>query len=33
MLSEQPWRRPTIVVVGTTEPEHDPDIEIIVARG
>ncbi len=31
MLREQPWRRATIVVAGTTDLDHDPDAEIVVA--
>jgi hypothetical protein len=31
MLREQPWRRATVVVAGTTELEHDPDTELVVA--
>jgi len=31
MLREQPWRRATVVVAGTTELEHDPDTEVVVA--
>ena len=31
MLREQPWRRATIVVAGTTDLDHDPDGEIVVA--
>jgi hypothetical protein len=28
---EQPWRRATVVVAGTSELPHDPDTEIVVA--
>ena len=31
MLREQPWHKATIVVAGTTELDHDPDAEIVVA--
>jgi hypothetical protein len=31
MLREQPWHRATIVVAGTTDLDHDPDSEIVVA--
>lgn len=31
MLREQPWQKATIVVAGTTELDHDPDAEIVVA--
>lgn len=31
MLREQPWNRATIVVAGTSDLEHDPDTEIVVA--
>ena len=31
MLREQPWKKATIVVAGTTELDHDPDAEIVVA--
>jgi hypothetical protein len=31
MLREQPWRKATIVVAGTTELRHDPDTEIVIA--
>ncbi len=31
MLREQPWRRATVVVAGTTELDHDPDTEVVVA--
>jgi uridine kinase len=31
MLREQPWRKATIVVAGTTELPHDPDTEIVIA--
>ena len=31
MLREQPWQKATIVVAGTTELDHDPDTEIVVA--
>ncbi|WP_158853682.1 uridine kinase family protein [Saccharothrix deserti] len=31
MLREQPWRKATIVVAGTTELHHDPDTEIVIA--
>ena len=32
MLREQPWRKATLVVAGTTELDHDPDTELVVAR-
>lgn len=31
MLREQPWQKATIVVAGTTELDHDPDAEIVIA--
>jgi pantothenate kinase len=31
LLREQPWRKATIVVAGTTELHHDPDTEIVIA--
>ncbi|MDT7580373.1 MAG: hypothetical protein QOK35_1637 [Pseudonocardiales bacterium] len=31
MLREQPWRKATVVVAGTTELDHDPDTEIVIA--
>ena len=31
MLREQPWRKATVVVAGTTDLDHDPDTEIVVA--
>jgi uridine kinase len=31
ILREQPWQKATIVVAGTTELDHDPDTEIVVA--
>jgi uridine kinase len=31
MRREQPWRKATIVVAGTTELDHDPETEIVVA--
>jgi hypothetical protein len=31
MLREQPWRKATIVVAGTTDLGHDPETEIVVA--
>ena len=31
MLREQPWRRATVIVAGTTDLEHDPQIELVVA--
>jgi hypothetical protein len=31
MLRQQPWRKATVVVAGTTELDHDPDTEIVVA--
>ena len=31
MLREQPWQKATIVVAGTTELDHDPYAEIVVA--
>lgn len=31
LLREQPWRRATVVVAGTTDLDHDPDAEIVVA--
>lgn len=31
MLREQPWRKATIVVAGTTELSHDPETELVVA--
>jgi hypothetical protein len=31
LLREQPWRRATLVVAGTTELDHDPAVEIVVA--
>jgi hypothetical protein len=31
MLREQPWRRASVVVAGTTELPHDPGTEIVIA--
>lgn len=31
LLREQPWRRATIVVAGTTDLDHDPATEIVIA--
>jgi uridine kinase len=31
MLREKPWQKATIVVAGTTELQHDPDTEIVIA--
>ncbi|MFJ6669476.1 hypothetical protein ACIQMJ_00040 [Actinosynnema sp. NPDC091369] len=31
LLREQPWRRATVVVAGTTVLDHDPDAEIVTA--
>ncbi len=31
LLREQPWRKATIVVAGTTELHHDPDTEVVTA--
>ena len=31
LLREQPWRRATVVVAGTTGLPHDPDTEVVVA--
>jgi len=31
MLREQPWRRASVVVAGTTELPHDPATEIVIA--
>ncbi len=31
LLREQPWRRATVVVAGTTAVPHDPDTEVVVA--
>ncbi|MFE9743272.1 uridine kinase [Saccharothrix saharensis] len=31
LLREQPWRRATVVVAGTTVLDHDPDSEIVTA--
>ena len=31
LLREQPWRRATVVVAGTSELRHDPESEIVVA--
>jgi hypothetical protein len=31
MLHEQPWRKATLVVAGTSELDHDPETEIVVA--
>jgi hypothetical protein len=31
MLREQPWRRATLVVAGTTASHHDPATEIVIA--
>jgi hypothetical protein len=31
VLREQPWRRATVVVAGTTGLPHDPDTEVVVA--
>lgn len=33
LLREQPWRRATLVVAGTTGLHHDPDGEVVVASG
>lgn len=30
MLAEQPWRRASVVVAGTTTLDHDPDVEVVV---
>jgi hypothetical protein len=31
LLREQPWQKATIVVSGTTQLDHDPDAEVVVA--
>jgi hypothetical protein len=31
VLREQPWRRATVVVAGTTGLPHDPDTEVVIA--
>ncbi|SEQ92777.1 hypothetical protein SAMN05216188_106244 [Lentzea xinjiangensis] len=31
MLAEQPWRKATLVVAGTTDLHHDPETEAVVA--
>jgi hypothetical protein len=33
LLREQPWRKATVVVAGTTDLDHDPDTEIVTAAG
>ncbi|MET0237071.1 MAG: hypothetical protein ABW224_20650 [Kibdelosporangium sp.] len=31
MLREQPWRKATIIMAGTTELRHDPETEVVIA--
>jgi uridine kinase len=31
LLREQPWRKATVVVAGTTELRHDPDTQVVIA--
>jgi hypothetical protein len=31
LLREQPWKRATVVVAGTTQLDHAPDSEIVIA--